>query len=415
MDLVLKQFDDILLHFTAKRTIDGIDVAITSTNKDKATYLPLGMKSTNESLTRWLRHRTIPANRAYAQNFLSKNGLSENDFIGILQICKGLSLTDCYWVTYPDDPKTFAQVNLFDNRFSQVLSQIAFTGYGSSPASKFRSSPEFTTNGMLPKAWRRKDGKVLLYKGGTSGFANTGKEPYSEFYAAQEAEVQQRKLDAEVRKQADADLYRRQKEAEAKKYEAERAAEAQKFSKQQEAEGIELVGKAEAEAIRQKGLAEAEAMKQKAEAYKQYNDAAVAEMLIKVLPDIAKSVAQPLSSIDKVSIIGGDASGVSGVSGNVPILMAQTMQTVKEATGIDMGEIVRANSIQAKTDRNINIMTQCEQPENNKEKGGAKAMERVEGGYLIHEKSLNGEKVTHFRPDVTEEEKAIMKGKKAKD
>jgi len=110
MDLVLKQFDDILLHFTAERTIDGIDVTITSTNKDKATYLPLGMKPTNESLTRWLRHRTIPANRAYAQNFLSKNGLSENDFIGILQICKGLSLTDCYWVTYPDDPKTFAQL-----------------------------------------------------------------------------------------------------------------------------------------------------------------------------------------------------------------------------------------------------------------------------------------------------------------
>lgn len=46
MDLVLKQFDDILLHFTAERTIDGIDVAITSTNKDKATYLPLGMKPT---------------------------------------------------------------------------------------------------------------------------------------------------------------------------------------------------------------------------------------------------------------------------------------------------------------------------------------------------------------------------------
>lgn len=42
-------------------------------------------------------------------------------------------------------------------------------------------------------------------------------------------------------------------------------------------------------------------------------------------------------------------------------------------------------------------------------------MERAEGGYLIHEKNLNGEEVTHFRPDVTEEEKAIMKGKKAKD
>ena len=189
MDFVLKQYDDVLLNFMAKRTIDGIDVSITSINKDKVERLPLGMSPTSESLTRWLRHRTIPANRAYAQNFLSKNGLSENDFIGILQICKGLSLTDCYWVTYPNDQKTFAEVNLFDNRFSQVLSQIAFTGYGSSPASKFRSSPEFTTNGMLPKAWRRKEGKVLLYKGGTSGLANTGKEPYSEFYAAQVAEA----------------------------------------------------------------------------------------------------------------------------------------------------------------------------------------------------------------------------------
>ena len=149
--------------------------------------------------------------------------------------------------------------------------------------------------------------------------------------------------------------------AEAQKYEAERAAEAAKFAKQQEAEGIALVGKAEAEAIRQKGLAEAEAMKQKAEAYKQYNDAAVAEMMIKVLPEIARSVAQPLSSIDKVSIIGGDASGVSGVSGNVPVLMAQTMEAMKEATGIDMRDIVRANSIEAKTDRNITIKTEDEE------------------------------------------------------
>lgn len=189
MNFVLKQFDDVLLNFSAKRTMDGMDISITAINKDKTERLPLGMEPTSESLTRWLRHRTIPANRAYAQNFLSKNGLRENDFIGILQVCKGLSLTDCYWVTYPDDQKTLAEVNLFDNRFSQVLSQIAFTGYGSSPVSKFRSSPEFTTNGMLPKAWRRKEGKVLLYKGGTSGLANTGKEPYSEFYAAQVAEA----------------------------------------------------------------------------------------------------------------------------------------------------------------------------------------------------------------------------------
>lgn len=173
--------------------------------------------------------------------------------------------------------------------------------------------------------------------------------------AAQEAEVQQRKLDAEVRKQADAELYKRKQEAEAKKYEAEKAAEAEKFKRQQEAEGIKMVGEAEAEAIRQKGLAEAEAMKEKAEAYKLYNSAAMAEMLIKVLPDVAKNVAQPLSSIGKVSIFGGDASGVTGITGNVPVIMAQTFQTIKEATGIDMSEIVRADSLTAKTDRNIKI------------------------------------------------------------
>ena len=162
-------------------------------------------------------------------------------------------------------------------------------------------------------------------------------------------EVKESEADAEIAKQ------KKMVDLAAQEYEAERAAEAAKFAKQQEAEGIALVGRAEAEAIRQKGLAEAEAMKQKAEAYKQYNDAAVAEMMIKVLPDIAKSVAQPLSAIDKVSIIGGDAGGVPGISGNVPVLMAQTIEAMKEATGIDMKEIVRANSIQAKTDRNINV------------------------------------------------------------
>ena len=60
---------------------------------------------------------------------------------------------------------------------------IAFTGYGSSARSSFASSPEFTTNGMLPKCWRRTAGKVYLYKGATSGASNTGNEPYSEMYA----------------------------------------------------------------------------------------------------------------------------------------------------------------------------------------------------------------------------------------
>jgi len=189
MEFVLKLFDDILLSFTAHRTLNGTEVHITSFDPSKRARLPLGMEATDSSLERWLRHRTIPANRAYVQNFLSKNGLSENDFIGILSVCKGLSLIDCYWVTTPDDKKTFQQVNLFDNRFSQVLSQIAFTGYGSSVRTSVVSSPEFTTNGMLPKCWRRQSGKIYLYKGGTVGASNTGNEPYSEYYAWQIAQI----------------------------------------------------------------------------------------------------------------------------------------------------------------------------------------------------------------------------------
>ena len=84
---------------------------------------------------------------------------------------------------------TLEKVNLYDNRFSQVLSAIAFTGYGSSIRTSLASCPEFSTNGMLPKCWRRQNGKIYLYKGGTSGFSNLGFEPYSALYAYQVALV----------------------------------------------------------------------------------------------------------------------------------------------------------------------------------------------------------------------------------
>ena len=90
-------------------------------------------------------------------------------------------------------PGKYADFNLYEHDFVRVLSLIAYTGYGTSLVRGFSSSPEFTTAGMLRKGWRRLGGKVLLYKGGTSGAANTGNEPYSEFYAAQVAE--QMKID----------------------------------------------------------------------------------------------------------------------------------------------------------------------------------------------------------------------------
>ena len=136
-------------------------------------------------------------------------------------------------------------------------------------------------------------------------------------------------------------------------------AEAQKFSKEQEAAGIRMVGEAEAEAIRAKGIAEAEAMEKKAEAYQKYNNAAMAEMLIKVLPDIAGKIAEPLTQIDKITIIGGDSqsNGVSSVADNVPAVMAKLFETMKETVGIDLADIVKAGTYDAKVNRNINITT----------------------------------------------------------
>ncbi|MDE7062077.1 MAG: flotillin family protein [Lachnospiraceae bacterium] len=190
-----------------------------------------------------------------------------------------------------------------------------------------------------------------------------------------EVSVKERTLEAEVKKQADADryaaeqaadasLYQRQKKAEAEKFEAEKAAEAKqkqaeadRYAKEQEAIGIQKIGEAEAEMIRAKGLAEAESMEKKAEAYAKYNNAAVAEMLISILPAVAEKVAQPLSQIDKITIIGGDggSNGVEQVAGNVPAVMAKLFESMKEATGIDLAEIVRADTYDAKVNRNVNV------------------------------------------------------------
>lgn len=114
-----------------------------------------------ESIRKWLIKRTIPSSRAYATNFLAKLGLNEKDTKGIIDICKGLSLNDCYWVVDENFKGTFDSVNLYDNHFSRTLAYIAFTGYGSSIRSTFRSSPEFTTNGMLAKCWKRENGKYF--------------------------------------------------------------------------------------------------------------------------------------------------------------------------------------------------------------------------------------------------------------
>lgn len=185
MNYILKQFDKPLLKFSATTDTSEPEIQILWIDEGNRSLLPLDLALTPEGLSRWLRRRTIPKNRAYVHNLLAKCGLNLNRPLSIINICKGLSLNDCHWVVQEDNDDVFEKVNLYDNPFSNVLAELAFTGYGSSLRSSLFSSPEFTTNGMLRKCWRRIGGKVYLYKGGTEGASNTGFEPYSEFYAAQ--------------------------------------------------------------------------------------------------------------------------------------------------------------------------------------------------------------------------------------
>ena len=181
-----------------------------------------------------------------------------------------------------------------------------------------------------------------------------------------EVTVKEQMLAAEIKKQAEAERYaieqkaaaelaKRQRDAEAELYEQQKIAEAIRAKGQAEADAIRLKGEAEAAAIQAKGEAEAAAMDKRAEAMKKYGQAAMAEMAIRIVPQVAAEIAKPLSSIDKVTVIGSNATGASSVAENVPLVMARTFQTIKEATGIDLAEIAKADTYDAKVNRNINV------------------------------------------------------------
>ena len=189
-EYMLRLYDTDMLAFDlSEQGIEGLKGKILWINDAKEHLLPLEMERTDSGVLKWLQKRVIPKNRAYVAEILKTFGLSINDTKGIIDICKGLSLNDSYWVVPRDFTGTFAQYNLYENRFSEILSLVAYTGIGQSDAA-FTTSPELTTNGMLPKAWRFIPGEgIYLYKGGTFGAANTGNEPYSEYYASQVAQA----------------------------------------------------------------------------------------------------------------------------------------------------------------------------------------------------------------------------------
>ena len=186
--MVLRHRDRELLRF---EWVEPQGVRVVSVNEAERRFLPLEMHgvANDETLWTWLTRRMVPRNRRNIEELMARIGLSSRNVKGIIELCRGLSLNDVYWVVPDGCEDSWKDFNLYENDFSNAIAQMAFSGVGPDFREQWTSSPEFTTNGMLAKCWRRIDGNVLLYKSGTEGASNTGFEPYSEFYASQIAEA----------------------------------------------------------------------------------------------------------------------------------------------------------------------------------------------------------------------------------
>ena len=163
----------------------------------------------------------------------------------------------------------------------------------------------------------------------------------------QEALRRAQELDATVRKPAEAEQFRIQTLANANKFELETRASAEaaaiRARGEAEADAVRARGLAEAEVIRQKGLAEAEAMEKKAAAWQQYNQAAIIQQLIDVLPQVATAIASPLAQTDRIVVISngdGGGAGASKVSGDIANIIAQVPATVEALTGLDLTKAI---------------------------------------------------------------------------
>lgn len=174
--------------------------------------------------------------------------------------------------------------------------------------------------------------------------------------AVRNAALTDRRLDTEIRKPADARRYQTEQEAEAAKSaalrraEAERAAtiaaaeaaaeqtrisgEAERSRREALAAAVEREGTADAAATLAKGEAEAEAMRKRADAFKQYEQAAVLDLLSGVLPDIVRAASEPMSAIDRMTVISTD--GASELTRNVASNVEQGLAIATNLTGVDL-------------------------------------------------------------------------------
>jgi flotillin len=171
-------------------------------------------------------------------------------------------------------------------------------------------------------------------------------------------EIKQKELMATVQRPAEAERFRIQQIAEAQKFQTIAEAEAKASAAQNigrgEAEAVKAKGLAEAEAVKAKGLAEAEvilakgqaeaeAMRKKAEAWRAYNEAAIAQMFIERLPELARAIAEPLGRTDKITIVstGGEGMGASKVTKDIVDIIGQLPPVLEGVSGVSLKDLIQ--------------------------------------------------------------------------
>ena len=171
---------------------------------------------------------------------------------------------------------------------------------------------------------------------------------------AEAVKVQQVQKEHEIKVQ-EAEILRHEKEliastlkqAEVERQRIETLAAAERQRRIAESEGaasaIRAQGEAEAEIILKKGEAEAKAMNVKAEAYQEYNQAAVFDKLITQMPEVVRALAAPLANVDKITIVStgnGDASGMNKITGDITKMAAQIPALFETLSGMPMSELL---------------------------------------------------------------------------
>lgn len=135
----------------------------------------------------WLKSRTPPKHRAFMRELLQQLGGTTDRLV--IDYSKGLSLTDTLWVKRESEKLKWSDVSLYSNSFDSTIAQISFDG-GLHGAAFRTPSPEFATDGVLPKCWvRDSSGEIFLKKAGSTGASNAGNEPFAEVMASQVLDV----------------------------------------------------------------------------------------------------------------------------------------------------------------------------------------------------------------------------------